>query len=823
MELYIDNILADTDAASTLSMSLAVAVATDPRQGRAGYTRTMRLPATPTNDSIFSYAAEVHAKDKFNATPHIGRVEHEGCVLIEGPLILSRTERGGNAHSEFRVGSQDGTGTQPGFYEVHVLGAAREWASHAGMHHLSTLPIDCKRTLSASTIANSWTENSPVRFFPVARERLRYDYSSGSVIPAAKVLSSDDYHPFLHAATLLETIFNDAGYRVESDFMHSAAFNDIYISGNYPMRDVSVARADMDFLARRLAPSTATANSLGRAFADPNRSGTYTLGNIVDTADTTVTGPDGTAYEDVFSNGGCFQMDEKRVGFIPPRATSVGFQYHLRYTTDYRMKSRTEMAGFDTIFFGEQNERRFTLANPWTDRRPTFRSDRSYKLAVFDHVAGCQYQLVYTRHNSATTTSTGRSAIVSNRLSLVEINTTLPVSSPVLWWRASSASAWQIYNGDWALYDGFVGETGTLDVELTVRTAPEEVTDTAPKFFDDIYFGGADPGMKITLSEKTWLRPVFYAQPTEGTDMTFGDVCAHEASRMDFINALRQMFDLCFHTDNRERVVRIEPTSKFYDSSRIVDWSNRLDLSKPVTVEELGGDLSREMVWSYHPGDGATMRYNRNNGGHFGRWSTVIESTAAFDETALWENPLFAPSLSVADIYYNAPAARLLQTGDLSIETLERTENLNFVPKVVRYEGMTPLPAGQTWGWPRIGTSYPLAAFHSPESGYTLCFEDRDGCKGLHSMWDSEIKLWNKGRRLTLWLVLDAADISSLSFPAANSAKFEADPLSPPAPDFRALYKLTIDGEECLYRLEEVCDYSPTAPSTKCVFVKHIS
>jgi hypothetical protein len=807
MEIFIDNTQADTDAASDVQISLSVSVVTDPRRGRAGYTRTLRLPATPTNDAIFAYADEIHSRDRFNATPHTGRVEHEGCVLIEGPLTLSRAEK--NAEG--------------GFYEVHIIGAAREWAS-AAAKSLATLPVGWSKTLSAATISGSWTGDGLVRFLPVARERTERDYSSGGVIPAMKVLSSDDYHPFIHAGGLLRAIFADAGYRVESEFVDSPAFDDLYVSGNYPTRDVSAAKSAMDFFARRLAAGSATANSQGRVYADPYRSA-FSVGNIVDTADPTQSSAAGVSHDDVYANGGCFQMDDRRVAFIPSSAVSVGFQFHLRYTTDYRVKSRTALAGFDTVYLGEQSARSFTLANPWPDRRASFRPARSYRLAVFDHVAGRQYQLRYTQQLTTGGSGTMLSPAMSERFSTVEITGTMAVSDPVLWWRASSSGAWAKYTGDWALYDGFVGETGTLDVELTVRTAPESVTPGAPKFFDTIYFGGADEGMQLTVGEKTWLRPVFYAQPTEGSSLAFADVCAHDASRMDFINSLRQMFGLCFLTDNRERVVRIEPASTLYSGSRVVDWSDRVDLSRPVTVEETGGELAREMVWSYRGGDGATARFNRNNNTQLGRWSATVDNTAAADEVSVWENPMFTPSLCAAGVYLGAPSARLVQAGDISLAGAERTEDLNFVPKIVRYEGMRTLPAGESWGWPLQGAAYPSLAFHSPESGFTLCFEDRDGVTGLHSMWDRDVRLWNSGRRVTVWLALDALDVESLAFPAgsggAGGAGGAGDAGAASA-DFHALYRLTIDGEPALYRLEEVCDYTPAAPSTKCGLIKHI-
>ncbi len=792
MELYIDNKRVDTDAATAVSISLSVTTITDPQKGRTGYTRSIRIPMTPGNDAVFGYAGEIHGRDRFNAAQHIGRIEHDGAVLIEGPLYLSLCERSGGG----------------GSYEVHIIGASKEWARRAAALGLQSTEIDFSKTLSAAAIFASWTGDTPVRFLPVMREKTTYDYTSGSVIPAMKVLTCDDYHPFIHAATLLRAVFAGSGYTVQSDFLSGGLFSSLYISGNYPTSDVSVLKSNMDFLARRFAPRSAIANVMGRVYADPYRTA-YTVGNIVDTADPSQSSG-GVSYDDVYTNNGCFQMDDDRVMFMPTGTVSVGFQYHLKYTTDYYMKDRTELTGFNRVYLGGDSPRIFKLVNTYPDRRASFRQARTYTLAVFNHVAGRQYQMRYTAETLSGGTTTVNLAVVSTRFSTATITTSQPVSNPVLYYRTSSTGSWYAYADDWALYDGFVTERGTADVELTMRTAPETVTRAKPKFFDSIYFGGADPGMTLTVSDKTWVRPVFYAQPTEGSTVSFADVAAHGATQMDFINAMRQMFNLCFHTDNRAKIVRIEPREDFYTAGRIVDWTSRIDMDKPITVEELGGDLSRTMAWRYRSGDGAVARRNRSAGETMGYWSADVENTAAADSVSVWENAMFTCSLNASNAYLGAQSASLVQAGDTSVETLDRTEDLNFEPKVVRYEGLKTLPANELWGWPSDAPAYPKLAFHDPAAGYTLCFEDRDGCTGLHSRYDRDVRLWNNSRRVTLWLDLDPVDVESLSFPTGTG------------PDFHTLFRLDLDGEQGLYTLEEVCNYDPSAASTKCIFIKHI-
>jgi hypothetical protein len=425
-------------------------------------------------------------------------------------------------------------------------------------------------------------------------------------------------------------------------------------------------------------------------------------------------------------------------------------------------------------------------------------------VAVFGHTAGNLYQV---RYRTGTAAQTGIAA-GSGRFNRVNVPAAA-VSGPELYCRTSTTGAWSEYSGDWALYDGFVTETTAADVEVTLRTAPETVSPSSPKFFDTVYFEGADEGMSLTVSDEIWVRPVFCAQPTEGARVTFADVAAHDATGMDFIDAMRQMFNLCFHTDNRARIVRIEPRGDFHSEAEMIDWTERIDLDRPVTVEELGGDLAKTMTWQYRTGDGAVAGHNRSTGESFGRWSAAVEHTAAA-ELSVWENPMFTPSLNTAGYCPGAPSASVVQAGDPSRATLDRTENLNFAPKVVRYEGMKPLSTGEVWDWPGEGALYPKIAFHAPEGGYTLCFEDRDGCVGLHSHYDRDVRIWNNSRRLTLWLALSPVDVESIAFPTGAGA------------GFNTLYRLDLDGEQGLYTLEEVCGYDPAASSTKCVFIKKI-
>lgn len=67
-------------------------------------------------------------------------------------------------------------------------------------------------------------------------------------------------------------------------------------------------------------------------------------------------------------------------------------------------------------------------------------------------------------------------------------------------------------------------------------------------------------------------------------------MAAHRVRQIDLIGALKQMFNLCFYSDALTGTLYIEPRDDFYRDDTVIDWSDRIDRSRPVTVEELGAE-----------------------------------------------------------------------------------------------------------------------------------------------------------------------------------------------------------------------------------------
>ncbi|MFR3334224.1 MAG: hypothetical protein ACLTSJ_09885, partial [Alistipes communis] len=296
----------------------------------------------------------------------------------------------------------------------------------------------------------------------------------------------DDYHPFLHVATLVETIFGEAGTASKADSW-SRSCSGRPQSGAYASRDTAALAARMGFFARRLSSATAKADYSGRVAANPNTA-LNSVGNIVETATPQTPDTDGEPVPGLSNNGGCFGFDRGTIVFTPTTEVSAGFEYYLKYTTDHVIQSRQRLKGFDSVYLGTGADMRFSLANRYEDRRGGIAQNRSYTAIVFDHAEGRQYRLSYTRNGTADTLWSEFAA----RTAQVVTPAAGSVANPVL--QVRSGTRWEPYAGDWALYDGYIAERGETTVELRVRTAAERLSPSSPKYFNRIYFHGAEEG-----------------------------------------------------------------------------------------------------------------------------------------------------------------------------------------------------------------------------------------------------------------------------------------------------------------------------------------
>ncbi|MBE6201478.1 MAG: hypothetical protein E7134_04745 [Rikenellaceae bacterium] len=777
-KLFIDGHLADIDEGCGLGVSLSMASLGATEWGRITYAKDVKIPSTPLNQALMGHAHHPLAAQMFNAERHQARVEYDGCLVVEGEVCLTASQ----------VGPE-------GYYRFDIVGSEREWV-YASQAPLSALDMGYQQTLSEQSVVESWeAEGVPVRFMPVERGH----WAEIGWQPERR-LSLIDYHPFLHLRSIVDAIFAQAGYRVVSKFLGSEWFERLYMSGRWP-EPYNIERLveQNDFVAlRTTAAPTTEANYAGRVVADP-LANYNTIGNIVEVPDRYIPS-EGTKN----FNGTLTTDSTGRICFVPNEEMVVAFQCRVRYNTQTRVASRTKLTAFDTIHFDHDSVEQVSFANRYPDRRGSTLSGRqSYNLFIFGPQEGVEYHLYATVAGGAEQ----RVVVTTEAVTPLVLSTTQSYSN----WRLVAASGLNESDAevDWAIYDGYVDEYNTATVDCTFLTKPEVVSPNLPKYFDQFYFGGADPGMTIEVLQGCEIRPLFLNMPVAGAILGWADVAAFEQSQFELLTSLKKLFDLQFMTDTHSKVVYIEPRGDFY-TDEVVDLSDRIDESQGLTITEIGTDATRRIRVAYAQGDRLAEMITASEGAPYGSWTAQVENIYAPNTTTDYVAEMFTPSVEVVGTLSSAPSARLIDvSGAAAIPTKESVE-VNFATKLVYYKGVETLPIGEHL----VGgvNYYPRLVFFAPaesaaEPAVSLLVEDRNGVEGLNRYWHYRVAMLNRARRIVAHLRLFPEEVEALVGPEGLEHRL------------RALYKLALGGEEILCRLERIDGYNPQEPSTKCTFV----
>ena len=158
--------------------------------------------------------------------------------------------------------------------------------------------------------------------------------------------------------------------------------------------------------------------------------------------------------------------------------------------------------------------------------------------------------------------------------------------------------------------------------------APTQLTDTNAAFFDDITHNFITPPILLdeddfvnlqylndtsshTLAvdgdntfspESTWWEVVEISAPTSTQTV---DVAANmpQMKQIDFITGLQKMFNLVFIPDrNNPKHLEVEPFNDYMALGSQKDWTNKIDLSKDLTIAPTTDLQARQYDWTHSNG-----------------------------------------------------------------------------------------------------------------------------------------------------------------------------------------------------------------------------
>tara|TARA_R110001592_G_scaffold92874_1_gene270203 strand:+ start:5542 stop:8517 length:2976 start_codon:yes stop_codon:yes gene_type:complete len=282
---------------------------------------------------------------------------------------------------------------------------------------------------------------------------------------------------------------------------------------------------------------------------------------------------------------------------------------------------------------------------------------------------------------------------------------------------------------------------------------------------------------KKTTFEVTRVGTVSY-----GDDIYLKDYLPCDIAKIELVKAITGMFNLYWTTDEVARKVYVEPYNDFYKTTKqAVDFSNKIDYSKPQTTKFILDDINRNLYFKYakDSGDGYVDEIEKQLDQEF--HSLRVDLQDGFMEAEeIIGNEITAPTYMINDwelTHNNTGSPRIpLIVGEyiFDIEHSTKPELLdNHTMRILSYEGMQPISTygWGSWDWQNANSGlvaeYPQASTHHP---IDADFENLDyadnSSPGLYTTyWKTFIdKLSDAPRIKIVYMNLEAKDISQLDF-----------------------------------------------------------
>lgn len=211
----------DTYGSDSLSFNYSIKDILDITTRTNGYSKTISLPGTPTNNEFFAFIYDVNIDNiTFNPLKRIQvTVSIDGNIIINGYMQLLNIQNiNGNIS-----------------YDVTIFGTLKNLITSFGDNVLTSLSLkEYNHTRNQTTIKNSWEYKVPVNGtitnFGKAGDGFVYPYIiNGNSQDIKDNLYVYDLNPAIYARTIMQKLISYGGYSYTSNFLDSDYYRNIII------------------------------------------------------------------------------------------------------------------------------------------------------------------------------------------------------------------------------------------------------------------------------------------------------------------------------------------------------------------------------------------------------------------------------------------------------------------------------------------------------------------------------------------------------------------------------------------------------------------
>lgn len=174
-----------------------------------------------------------------------------------------------------------------------------------------------------------------------------------------------------------------------------------------------------------------------------------------------------------------------------------------------------------------------------------------------------------------------------------------------------------------------------------------------------------------------------------------------DCPRLDFIQALKDCFNLMFFTDLESRTIYVESWDEFYTTD-VENWTQFLDNDKEIRIKFTGAELSKNILYKYKEdsSDRVVSEYNKVAEYPFGSSNELMTNVFTKDNTTIIENKVFAATWMelCKRIGFNNQMLPKMWT-----DTSLPPPSTKFMPRIWYYAGVQSLTGGDTWRMNQFG------------------------------------------------------------------------------------------------------------------------
>jgi hypothetical protein len=691
VEVRIEGRKLDVFEGFDFSFNYGIADIRNPEKRSTEYSKTIKCPATKNNDELFGHIYDVNISNNYDANisnisvnfnPNKkaeARVIADGVEVMAGVVQLRRIVQKGHAYT----------------YEVVFIGKLLNIFSVLGDKELNGVDengnpyidfSDLNHAYNYANITSSWNFTDDY-VYPMLDNGTSFEYNGSG----ERIYGVTQFKPFLKLKSVINRIFDFAGFTYTSSFFNSALFERLII-GEVKENLLSDAQADLR-----------------------NAEVTLTSPDVLDLTYLTFSALNGYTHRFDFTT------------VVYDAGNNIDINSDIYFTSFESVSTVTSVVDYEVT----RTKRTFFSWSAAGGVPITYRYEilPNGNCDVYNHLTGAQLQSDVSTNQTLTTLTGDLDAGVDSDAELQHIIDNC-ISS-----QSYRDSVGLVFTGFDCLYgsmaaplfkhnikrfdsiQGYVNENSTDFVLFPNMALGATVSQTSYASAESVninqgnylytelfipnvfvttgFFGGDGVFTDVIFDEYKMEANGFFRVTAENNtllehqDVDFNSIVPI-VEMSELFTSVLQMFNLYVEVDpNNEKNLLIETRDTFYSQGSTKDWTYKLARDRDITLEPLGVLTDREYIYTYsEDGDYYNERYQSNRGHVYGRARVEIDND--FVQSSKETEIIFSPTPLIND----NPSSRIIGAiYDSDIEDGFKQTDSNV--RILQWGGM--LPSNPQW------------------------------------------------------------------------------------------------------------------------------